>query len=81
MDFPRFVYISPGMTKCQGGSFDGELVQNPVEHEAAIKAGFSDTVPEALAGANDAKTLARAEEIKASPQPDKRGPGRPRSEG
>ncbi len=48
MDYPRFVYISPGTNKCQGGSFDCELVRDEKEHKAAISAGFSDSVPEAL---------------------------------
>jgi len=48
MDYPRFVYISPGSNKCQGGSFDCELVRDEKEHKAAISAGFSDSVPEAL---------------------------------
>lgn len=48
MDYPRFVYISPGVNKCQGGTYDHELVQNEKEHKAALAAGFSDTLPDAL---------------------------------
>jgi len=48
MEFPRFVYISPGKNKCNGGSFDCELVKDESEHKAALSAGFVDSVPEAL---------------------------------
>lgn len=48
MKFPRFVYISPGLNECLGGSFNAELVENETDFNAAIKAGFSDSVPAAL---------------------------------
>jgi len=47
-EYPRFVYISPGSNKCQGGTFDCELVRDEKEHKAALTAGFVDSVPEAL---------------------------------
>jgi hypothetical protein len=49
-DFPRFVFTSPGPCACQGGTYGAELVQNEKELDAAISAGFFETVPEALAG-------------------------------
>ena len=48
MEYPRFVFISPGAQKCNGGTYGHEIVQNEKEHRAAIDAGFSDSVPEAL---------------------------------
>jgi len=56
MDYPRFVFISPGANKCNGGTYDHEVVHNASEHKAAIEAGFSDSVPEALDAGNIAKS-------------------------
>ena len=52
MEYPRFVFISPGKNTCNGGTYDHELVQNENEHKAAIDAGFFDSVPEALESAD-----------------------------
>ena len=57
MDYPRFVFICPGANKCQGGTYDHEVVNNASEHKAAIDAGFSDSVPDALEAAKLAKEL------------------------
>jgi hypothetical protein len=48
MEYPRFVFISPGAQKCNGGTYDHEIVKDEKEHKAALAAGFSDSVPEAL---------------------------------
>ena len=48
MEYPRLVYISPGANKCEGGTYDHEIVQDEKNHKAALAAGFFDTVPEAL---------------------------------
>jgi hypothetical protein len=48
MEYPRFVFISPGAQKCNGGTYDHEIVKDEKEHKAALSAGFSDSVPEAL---------------------------------
>lgn len=55
MEYPRFVFISPGSTKCNGGTCDHELVQNEKEHKAALDAGFSDTVSDALESSKSVK--------------------------
>lgn len=68
MDYPRFVFICPGANKCQGGTYDHEVVQDAKEHKAALEAGFSDSVPEALESAASAK-----ESIEAEPVAVKRG--------
>ena len=51
MEYPRLVFISPGKNTCNGGTYDHELVRNEKEHKAAIEAGFSDSVPDALESA------------------------------
>lgn len=48
MEYPRLVFTSPGPNKCNGGTYGHELVSDESEHEAAIKAGFFDSVPEAI---------------------------------
>ena len=55
MKYPRFVFISPGVNKCQGGTYDHELVQDEKDHKAALAAGFVDSLPEALEAAKVAK--------------------------
>lgn len=52
MDYPRLVFISPGKNACNGGTYDHEIVRDEKEHKAAISAGFSDSVPEALESAD-----------------------------
>ncbi len=61
MDFPRFVFTSPGPQQCQGGTYGQELVQDQVEYDAAIKAGFCATLPEALESKMDKKSPQAAE--------------------
>ena len=68
MEYPRFVFISPGCNKCNGGTYDHEVVKNASEHKAALDAGFSDSIPEALGSAASAK-----ESIEAEPVAVKRG--------
>jgi hypothetical protein len=68
MEYPRFVFISPGVNKCQGGTYDHEVVTNEKEHKAAIDAGFSDSVPDAL----EAAKVVRDSIVEEKPAP-KRG--------
>jgi hypothetical protein len=76
MDYPRFVYISPGETKCVGGTFGHELVKDEIEHKAALAAGFSDSVPEALEAAKAVKeTITTSVKLEDIQEP--RKPGRP----
>jgi hypothetical protein len=62
MEYPRFVFICPGSNKCQGGTYDHEVVTNASEHKAAIDAGFSDTLPDAIEAAKIAKSTIKAEQ-------------------
>ena len=55
MEYPRFVFISPGANKCNGGTYDHEIVKDEKEHKAALDAGFSDSVPDALESVNTVK--------------------------
>jgi len=65
MEYPRFVFISPGSNKCNGGTYDHELVKDEKEHKAAISAGFSDTVTEALEAMAAVKETIEAEPVAA----------------
>lgn len=65
MEYPRLVFICPGANKCNGGTYDHELVKDATEHKAAISAGFSDTVTEALEAMAEAKETIEAEPVAA----------------
>ena len=62
MEYPRFVFISPGSNKCNGGTYDHEVVPNATEHKAALAAGYHDSVPEALAALDVVKESIESEE-------------------
>ncbi len=61
MEYPRFVFISPGAQKCNGGTYDHEIVKDEKEHKAALAAGFSDSVPDALEAGNKARENSKEE--------------------
>lgn len=61
MEYPRFVFISPGPNKCNGGTYGHEIVQNENEHKAAIEAGFSDSVTDALESSKKESNLIESE--------------------
>jgi hypothetical protein len=48
MDFPRSLFKSPGDQWVGGGSFAIEHVEDLAQYHAAKKAGWFDSVPEAL---------------------------------
>lgn len=54
-EYPRYVFTAPGPVGCQGGSYGSELVQDAKEHDAALEAGFFDSIPEALEAAKTPK--------------------------
>jgi hypothetical protein len=66
MEFPRFVFISPGKNKCGGGTYDHEVVEDQANYDAALAAGYFATVPEAV----DAANAQPEAEPKAKPEPD-----------
>lgn len=51
MEFPRLVFKSPGLYTCNGGTYGYVPVKDEAEYDAALAAGYSATVPEALAAA------------------------------
>jgi len=48
MEFPRFVFKDHGPHQRAGGSYDHALVESQAEFDAALKAGWFATLPEAL---------------------------------
>ena len=66
MEYPRLVFISPGSQKCNGGTYDHEVVQNEKDHKAALDAGFSDSVPEALEAVEKIKTEDKPKRVKSA---------------
>jgi hypothetical protein len=48
MDFPRWVFTSPGDIKVGGKSYGQQIVNDEVEHKAALSAGWYDTVLDAF---------------------------------
>ena len=68
MDFPRYVFTSPGnLSAGWGRTYGEEIVNDDGEYEAAIKAGFYGTLPEAVEAAKSPKKPdpAKAEDSKA----------------
>jgi len=52
--FPRLVFISPGKQQlAHGKTYDYSLVVDEAEYDDAIASGFSATVPEAIAAAEE----------------------------
>lgn len=69
MEYPRLVFKSPGPFKCNGGTYGHVPVENDAEYEAALKAGYAPTVPEALAAAQKPKAITADMEAKPAPEP------------
>ena len=72
MEFPRLVFTSPGPFACNGGTYGHVPVKDGSEYEAALKAGYHPTVPEALAAGKKPKAAEpekQPEQPKAAEQP------------
>jgi hypothetical protein len=67
MEFPRLVFTSPGPFTCNGGTYGHVPVKDSSEYEAAMKAGYHPTVPEAL----EAGKKPKAVEPEKQPEPQK----------
>ena len=88
MEYPRFVFTSPGPLSCGHGKTYGEhLVSSDDELAAALAEGFFATLPEALdppaappAVAAEPQPEPVPEPAAAEAAPRRRGPGRPRAE-
>jgi len=49
MDFPRFVFTSPGPLACGfKQTYGQEIVTSQEDYDSALKAGFFSTIPEAI---------------------------------
>lgn len=48
MDFPTLLYRCPGLHQCDGGSFSTLHVQSDKEAAAALRAGWCESLPEAM---------------------------------
>ena len=67
-EFPRFVFMDGGPIQRHGGTFSQALVENQEEMDAALKAGWFATLPEAIEGAKaeaDANADPTREELEA----------------
>ena len=62
MDFPRSLFKSPGDQWVGGGSFAIEHVEDLAQYNAAKKAGWFDSVPEALAAWRNGAAAAVADD-------------------
>ena len=52
-DFPRMVYISPGMSTTRGGTFDYTVANDEEGLAHLLASGWFETIAEALAGERD----------------------------
>ena len=69
-EFPRMVYISPGMSTTRGGTFD-YTVANDEEGLAHLLAnGWFETIAEALAGEREEPEVEDVPEPEAEPEPE-----------
>ena len=64
MEFPRSLFKSPGDQWVSGGSFAIEHVEDLAQYNAAKKAGWFDSVPEALDAWRNGAAAAVAEHEK-----------------
>lgn len=77
MKFPTMVYRCPGAHSCQGGTFDFLGVKSQVDVDAAIAAGWSVTLPEAMTKKYGAPMPAAAPVVEQEPEFEVLGDGEP----
>ena len=87
MEYPRFVFTSPGPLSCGHGKTYGEhLVSSDEEYVAALAAGFFASLPEALDPPAKPEPVEALDPPAAEPAPEEpaeapaRRRGRPRAE-
>lgn len=66
MQFPRVVFIVPGPLPRHKGTFGQEVVKDQDDFDAAIKAGFFETLPAAIEDYDNPKEPGAVEGIDAS---------------
>jgi len=59
LEFPRFVFTSPGPLVCNGGTYGEQIVNDETEYKAALDVGFCHSIPDALEAAK-AERVAKA---------------------
>jgi hypothetical protein len=70
VEFPRYVFLSPGKEQCEGGTYSGEIVSDQAEYDSALSAGFTATLPEALEKAKEIRAAAFIEVAEAPKAPE-----------
>lgn len=53
LEYPRFVFKNEGLIERAGGTYSQEIVNDEVEHEAAIAAGWYDNLQDAIDATNE----------------------------
>lgn len=74
--YPRYVFTSPGPSRCADGTYDSIVVKDESEHKVALDSGFKDSIPEAL----EAKDTGEDVAFEVVTTEDKPKRGRPKKE-
>jgi len=77
MQFPRVVFIVPGPLPRHKGTFGQEVVKDQDDFDAAIRAGFFETLPEAIEAHDNPKEPEITEGVDTSVTSDAPKRGRP----
>jgi hypothetical protein len=69
-EFPRMVYISPGMSTTRGGTFDYTVANDEEGLAHLLASGWFETIAEALAGEREEPEVASEPEVEDVPEPE-----------
>jgi hypothetical protein len=69
-EFPRMVYISPGMSTTRGGTFDYTVANDEEGLAHLLASGWFETIAEALAGEREEPEAASEPEVEDVPEPE-----------
>ena len=69
-EFPRMVYISPGMSTTRGGTFDYTVANDEEGLAHLLASGWFETIAEALAGEREEPEIEDVPEPEAEPEPE-----------
>jgi DNA segregation ATPase FtsK/SpoIIIE-like protein len=69
-EFPRMVYISPGMSTTRGGTFDYTVANDEEGLAHLLASGWFETIAEALAGEREEPEVEDVPEPEAEPEPE-----------
>ena len=69
-EFPRMVYISPGMSTTRGGTFDYTVANDEEGLAHLLASGWFETIAEALAGEREEPEAEDVPEPEAEPEPE-----------